>query len=187
MCVLAQSISIFVSLIIVRHVTHLNQLIQLAEEQTLDRLYIARDGIMIGGDVDPHSYILHMSEFNALICRACQHGLTRKGVARHFQRHHKSIPYDIRKQLDSFASGLLISNSNDIILPSVEIEAIEGLEVIEGFACQMCTGLYGTLESIRQHSRKQHGWVKSHGIDVTLKWTDLNRTDVAGSKVTDVL
>jgi hypothetical protein len=66
--------------------------------------------------------------------------MTRKGVARHFQWHHKSIPYDIRKQLVSFASSLWISNSDEIILPSVEIEAIDGLEVIEGFACQGCVG-----------------------------------------------
>jgi Orsellinic acid/F9775 biosynthesis cluster protein D len=142
---------------------------------------------MIGEDVDPHSYILHLSEFNALICRTCQHGMTGKGVARHFQRHHKSIPYAIRKRLVSFASGLLISNSDEIILPSVEIEAIDGLEVIEGFACQECVGLYGTLESIRQHCRKKHGWVKLQGIDSTLKRTDLNRTDVAGPEVADVL
>jgi hypothetical protein len=142
---------------------------------------------MVRGDFDPHSYILHLSEFNALICRTCQHGMTGKGVARHFQRHHKSIPYDIRKQLVSFASGLLMPNSDEIILPSGEIQAIDGLEVVEGFACQGCVGLYGTLESIRQHCRKKHGWVKSQGIDSTLKRTDLNRTNVAGSEVADVL
>jgi hypothetical protein len=103
---------------------------------------------MVNDDIDVHSYVLYPSEFNALICRTCQHGLTREGVARHFQRHHKSISNGIRKQLSSFASGLTVSNIDEIIFPSIEIDAIDGLDVIDEFACQECGGLYGTLKSI---------------------------------------
>jgi hypothetical protein len=142
---------------------------------------------MVNDDIDMHSYVLYLLEFNALICRTCQHGLTREGVARHFQRHHKSILTGVRKQLSSFASGLKVSNIDEIIFPLVEIDAIDGLDVIDGFACQECAGLYGTLKSIQKHCRERHGWVKANGIDLTAGSTDLNRNDVAGSEATDVL
>jgi uncharacterized C2H2 Zn-finger protein len=127
---------------------------------------------MVDHDIDVHSYVLYLSEFNALICRTCQHGLTREGVARHFQRHHKSISNRIRKQLSSFASSLRVSNVDEIIFPSVEIEAIDGLDVIDGFACQECGWLYGTLKSIQKHCRARHGWVQANGIDITSGPTD---------------
>jgi hypothetical protein len=97
---------------------------------------------MVNDDIDVHSYVLYLSEFNALICRTCQHGLTRDGVARHFQRHHKSISNGIRKQLSSFASGLTVSNIDEIIFPSIEIDAIDGL-------------LYG-LVGVRVRLRTRH-------------------------------
>jgi hypothetical protein len=90
---------------------------------------------MGSSDIDLPSYVLYLAEFNVLICCTCQHGLTRGGVSRHFQRHHKWISNSIRKRLSSFASGLRVVNMDEIILPLVEIDAIEGLDVIEGFAC----------------------------------------------------
>jgi triacylglycerol esterase/lipase EstA (alpha/beta hydrolase family) len=67
---------------------------------------------------------------------------------------------------------------DEIILPLVEIDAIEGLDVIEGFACRQCAGLCGTLSSIRKHCREEHGWVTSNGINSTCGCTDLSRDDV---------
>src|SRR5580700_10697535 len=120
---------------------------------------------MASSNIDANSYMLHLTEFNVLICRTCQHGLTRDGVGRHFQWHHQSIANSVRKQLVSFAAGLHISNSEEITLPSLEIEAINRLEVIEEFACQASAVLHGTSGSIQKHCRKRHGWVRSNGIN----------------------
>ena len=93
-------------------------------------------------------------------------------MTRHFQRLHKSVSTSVRKWLNDFMSRLRVSRAEDMKLPLVEIKAIEGLEVIDGFECQDCGGLFGTLRSIQNHCRDRHGWVKSRGMESRLNCTD---------------
>jgi predicted metal-binding protein len=114
--------------------------------------------------IDPFVYLLYVPEYSALICRSCRYCLTPRGVGRHFQWQHKTISCGERDQLVKFAECLTVSRPEDIEVPSEEIAAIEGLDVIDGFKCGECEGLYGTMRSIQNHCRDRHDWVKSRGI-----------------------
>jgi hypothetical protein len=100
--ILAHSLSVFVKFRRMRKIQ-----LQKQRKGCCWTIYRPLTTIMVSGDIDTHSYVLYPSEFNAPICRTCQHGLTREGVACHFQRHHKSIPYSVTKPIVSFASGLI--------------------------------------------------------------------------------
>jgi Orsellinic acid/F9775 biosynthesis cluster protein D len=128
--------------------------------------------MMSQDDAEISSYLIYVPEFEALICRGCEHGLTRECMTRHFQRLHKSVSTSVRKRLNDFMSGLRVSSAEDIKLPLMEIEAMDGLEVINGFECQYCGGLYGTLRSMQNHCRDRHEWVKSRGMELRLNCTD---------------
>ena len=99
-----------------------------------------------------------------LICQTCRHGLVATGVQRHFQRCHKCISIEVRKQIVEFAAQLDIKNPEEVEVPTVELVAIEGLDIIKGLECEACNALYGRVQSMEHHCRTRHGWQKSKGI-----------------------
>ena len=110
-----------------------------------------------------NAYLLYVREFEALICRSCQYALTPRGVARHLQRSHRSIPIHIRKDIVKFSDQFTAKEPEEIQSPNTEIEAIDGLKVIDGFACESCNALYGSLLSMKVHCQRTHGWTESKG------------------------
>jgi len=106
--------------------------------------------------VNVNSFVTYVEEFKVLICRMCRHGLVTTGVKRHFQWRHKSIPIEIRKQIIEFAEQLDAPKPEEVPVPTREVAAIEGLDIIKGFACRQCDALYGQLQSMERHCRTQH-------------------------------
>jgi hypothetical protein len=88
--------------------------------------------------MDVNSFVTYVEEFKVLICRACRHGLVATGVKKHFQRHHKCIPIEVRKRIVEFVAELDAKKPEEVEVPTVEVAAIEGLDVVKGFECEEC-------------------------------------------------
>jgi hypothetical protein len=116
----------------------------------------------IEGTID--CYLRYDTEFKVLICLSCQHCLTRLGVEKHFQRCHRVVPINVRKQLVRFSEGLAIVEPKDVRMPLIEIKPIAGLKVVEGVICDVCGSLYGTVPSMEIHCWKEHGWRRWQGL-----------------------
>ena len=114
--------------------------------------------------VDVNSFVTYVEEFKVLICRTCRHGLAAKGVSRHFQWRRKLIPIEVRKRIVEFAARLDLKEAEEVKVPTGEVPAIEGLNVVKGFECEECHVLYGRVRSMEDHCRTRHGWQKSKGI-----------------------
>jgi Orsellinic acid/F9775 biosynthesis cluster protein D len=85
------------------------------------------------------------------------HGLVATGVEKHFQRCHKCIPIEVRKQIVEFALQLDGKKQEDVEIPRVEVAAIERLDIIKGFECKACDAFNGQVQSMERHCRTRHG------------------------------
>jgi hypothetical protein len=114
--------------------------------------------------MDVNSFVTYVEEFKVLICRTCRHGLVATGAKKHFQRCHKYISIEVRKPILEFVAGLDAKKPTEIEVPTVEVPAIESLDVVKGFECQECHMLYGRVRSMEEHCKTRHGWQRSKGI-----------------------
>ena len=112
-----------------------------------------------------NEYINYNQHFEVLICRICKIGIT--GIHRHFARNHQSqISLKIRKEIDEYVKDLILRSVKHISNPMQEIEAIEGIEITEGFKCiaeSGCRKVFGTEDSIESHCRNIHDWNTAKG------------------------
>ena len=51
-------------------------------------------------------------------------------------RNHKSIPLTTRNKIVEYSESINLANPNNVSLPSIDIAAIEGLEIFSGWRCQ---------------------------------------------------
>ena len=125
-------------------------------------------------------YIIYNQDFEVLICRICKAAVT--GVHRHFARTHQEIPLEDRQEIDEYVEGLTLRSVEQVSIPTREIEAIEGIEIVPGFRCTAeleCQEVSGSERMMKSHSRKFHDWITSKGDTYTLssinilarKWT----------------
>jgi hypothetical protein len=112
---------------------------------------------------DATEYLLYLQEQEALICRSCKHCLQPDGIEDHLRRKHLTIPLDVRKELVSYAKGLILRTPSEVVAPVTVDLAFDGLKVIQGFRCSICQSLYGTLRSIEKHCTT-HRWMKPEGM-----------------------
>jgi hypothetical protein len=110
--------------------------------------------------VNVNLYVTYVEDFKVLICQTCRHGLAAKGMKRHFQWRHRSIPIEVRNQIIEFAAGLDMKKPEEVEVARVEVPAIEGLDVVKGFECEECNAIYGRIQSMKEHCRARHGWQK---------------------------
>lgn len=111
--------------------------------------------------------LLYLEQFRTIICRECQYGITKGGIRLHFRRHHRDIPLEQRRELESYAQTFDITETKDVQHPTEEINVIEGLRIYEnGLMCVWsgCNHLRSTLTSMKQHCFEEHGWIESKGM-----------------------
>jgi Orsellinic acid/F9775 biosynthesis cluster protein D len=65
-------------------------------------------------------YIKYEPRLRVMICRPCQEGVTKKGIARHYRGDHKNIPRGVRQGVVEYC--------NNFDLPYLYITGIEGLD-----------------------------------------------------------
>jgi hypothetical protein len=104
------------------------------------------------------SYIIYEEDLQVLICRSCRYALNPNGVKRHFQRYHKGVSLRLRKKIVEWCGTLHSKRPEEVAIPVEGANAIEGLKVIDGFMCQTCNSLCGTLSSMVKHCQDSHDW-----------------------------
>jgi hypothetical protein len=110
-------------------------------------------------------HLLYLQQFQTIICRQCQYGITKDGVRLHFERHHQAIALKRRRELENYAKEFDVCEAKDVNSPSKEIKAIEGLKIHEGFVCRFngCNHSCVKLKSIQKHCQIKHDWTASKG------------------------
>src|SRR5947207_2892480 len=119
-----------------------------------------------------HHYVLHLIEYNVLLCRSCKHCISPvgDGIKRHFMKHRKTVALDTRRAIIDHVKSLQLMEPENITLPIEEIEPIMGLELLVGLRCQEkyneeeCHYCCITEGSMKIHCKEEHGWVKSKGV-----------------------
>ena len=122
--------------------------------------------------VEIGDYILYNEEFEVLICLGCQYCVNPSGMERHLRSHHKGLSIGVRRALTEFAIKSNARTSQNTKVPTDEIDAIEGLRLMDGWACNECNQIRGTPTSIEHHCWQEHGWHKSHGTYIHVSLTD---------------
>lgn len=110
-------------------------------------------------------YIIYNADFQVVICRICKTAVT-DDVLLHFQRYHGDILLEIRQAIAAHVNGLNVRSVRDVEIPTGEINAIEGIQIVPGFKCiagSGCQKLCGTARSIEEHCRGAHDWNTTKG------------------------
>ena len=117
------------------------------------------------GAIMSAQHVIYLPEFHAIVCRKCQHGISKDGLGNHFLRRHKELELNVRKELERYVETLEVLEPPKVEVPTTEIMLIEGLKVLEGFICMVgeCRYLAGTPRSMEEHCRNEHEWTLSQG------------------------
>jgi hypothetical protein len=119
-------------------------------------------------------HIVYLAQHMVLVCRQCQYGIIPSGIERHFIHYHGirntfTVSPMIRKELVELATSLELIRPEDITIPD-EVEVIPSLALTDGFECEICGKLAGTVLSMEKHCNTQHGWKKTQ----TIEWRKCN-------------
>jgi hypothetical protein len=115
-----------------------------------------------------NAYFERLEDFPVVICRACQYGVWPSQIEGHLQRAHQHISPTIRIQLgDEVRSWPHITiNPIELDIPSTRTQAIPQLiSPLDGWQCQLspqsCLYVCLSIDTMRQHWLKQHGWSRT--------------------------
>jgi Orsellinic acid/F9775 biosynthesis cluster protein D len=104
-------------------------------------------------------YIKYDWEFRLVICVSCKTGIPKDSMTRHFRNHHKETWKSHREALIAYTEGMRLVATEDLDHPTAKREAIEGLEIKDGWTC----GWHGCVVSgvnkvwMVNHCRQSHG------------------------------
>jgi hypothetical protein len=109
------------------------------------------------------AYFIYNTKYRILICRQCKFVVHRDSLQRHLERRHGDRDWQIRNQLVVYARTLDLIPIKEMKLLQPDAEVIEGLDVLDGLNCTDCGYLCATQETMMQHCRRQHSWLKRVG------------------------
>ena len=108
-----------------------------------------------------NKHITYNPDLQIVICIHCQRGLP-DNIPRHFSSQHGEIPLKERKEIKQIIKSLKRCPIKQVPIPTKEVDAIEGIEIIDGFKCiadDACQELYGTIDSMIGHCHDKHEWI----------------------------
>jgi hypothetical protein len=109
------------------------------------------------------THLVYLEEYGVVVCRACKHGITASTLLRHFGRFHTdTVPLAARAELATWMNGLLLCDPESVRVLDT-IDAIPCLNITDGFECEECDKLTGTVGSMEMHCNREHGWTKVQG------------------------
>lgn len=127
-----------------------------------------------------HKAFIHLSQYQIIICRACEYAVAPSQVELHLSLSHPGMPLQTRNELINFVDGMseVARTQDQVIYPQRGVSAIPDLPVMCGFACTMrndrreqCGYMCLTIQAIQRHCKKEHNWINtnSRGGDVRQK------------------
>jgi hypothetical protein len=113
-----------------------------------------------------NDYVTYNAEYKVLVCRSHKFGIAPDYVERHLRESHKGIPLETRQAIVDYSGTLDLAAPGDIAIPSETVQPINELCIIDGFRCMYdgCSELRGTNGSMKEHCKRDHGWVSATGV-----------------------
>jgi len=110
-------------------------------------------------------YIRHEPLLRAMICRLCQKGVSKNGVACHYRRLHNTLSLRVRQHIVKYSNNFDQCEPNEVQYPTTIVSRIQDLAVKQGIRClyDNCNHAYVAQSSMENHCGNAHGWVKSRG------------------------
>ena len=111
-------------------------------------------------------YIKYEGQLCIMICRLCNGGVTKNGIAWHYSRHHKEVDICARKNIVKYSNNFDLCETKHIQYPNKIIPRIEELAVFQGVRCSYNGCNYACVlpSGMPDHLTLCHGWVPSKGI-----------------------
>ena len=113
--------------------------------------------------MDVTQYLIYLPTEEILICLPCKYGLQPKGIEGHLRRTHIAIPLSIRNTLVTYSKTIALRDPSTITQPTDIVPGFDCLELIKGLRCLKCGELSATIESIKKHCNRMHGWTEQQG------------------------
>jgi hypothetical protein len=113
-----------------------------------------------------NAYVTYNTEYKLLICRQHKCGIARDYIQRHFRRYHQTVPLAMRDAIVDYSKTIDLAPPQNIAVVEEMVHAIEGLTVTDGYQCTYydCSEVRGTEGSMKEHCKKDHGWLTVTGI-----------------------
>lgn len=130
---------------------------------------------------NPEDLLAYNLTHRILICRSCQYAIQKSAVSSHLLRH--KIYREERQLLVAYSADLDLSEPEDVFLPSPGGPAIDGLPVLEGYACTRtaCGKLCASLKRMKKHLSEDHSG--GHGSSDGAMRTVMMQTFFRGTKI----
>jgi superfamily II DNA helicase RecQ len=114
----------------------------------------------------------HLTQYQVLLCTACEFCVVPSQVQTHLYHHHPTITAKQRQQIEqqvAETSGLA-QTVDTVVFPSPEERPIPGIPLQNGcFQCTQCQWLSSTLKNMQKHCRQVHQWKSGKGKGGSLK------------------
>ena len=113
-----------------------------------------------------NAYVTYNTQYKVLICREHKYGIAPDYIQRHLREFHRGIPLATRNAIIDYSTTLDLAAPENIAMPVGTVDAIEGLSIVDGYQCLYydCSELRSTDVSIKEHCKKEHGWLTVTGI-----------------------
>jgi Orsellinic acid/F9775 biosynthesis cluster protein D len=113
--------------------------------------------------------------FRVMICRLCQKGVSKNGVARHYREYHKALSLRVRRDLVKYSNNFDRCEPSEVQYPTTIVSSIQDLEIRQGIRClyDNCYHAYLAQGSMEYHCGNAHDWTKSRGTAMRLLFLTL--------------
>jgi Orsellinic acid/F9775 biosynthesis cluster protein D len=137
----------------------------LNEEEVLAKASIA---------IIPLPYLQTNPTTRLLTCTKCFHGILASSLISHANSHNiKLLPEEKRNLQKIMASSSFLQDSNSIPTPTPPCPPIEGIQVQDGFSCNICDYCCVTFRSMPSHFSNKHkdvvGFAKANSKPVQVQ------------------
>ena len=107
------------------------------------------------------SLFIYNERYRKLICKSCKYAVNGSSVQRHLLQNHRHVSLIQRKNTIQYANTLHLSHDNSDP-PEWNHTPIQGLQLLNGYECQVCQYICVERYSMEQHCRKEHEWKKGY-------------------------
>lgn len=124
-----------------------------ASVQEVDTIITSNDGLLHHPYLDTLHLVVN-EEFHFLVCQMCSIALYKEDVIAHLTKNHLTLQIDQVRFMQAITDMMLAKNfPSSIVGPRNEVH---GLSIQDAFACDHCSKLYLSENTIRSHHHKQH-------------------------------
>jgi len=114
----------------------------------------------------------HLTQYQVLLCTACEFCVVPSQVQTHLYHHHPTITAKQRQQIEQQVAGTpgLAHTVDAVVFPGPEERPVPGIPLQNGcFRCTQCQWLSSTLKNMQKHCRQVHQWKSGKGKGGSLK------------------